>query len=72
MREKYEREEEILKQRLIDMSGGKSCRGSGVQVSRYIRKGTVDYGAIPELQGLDLEEYRKKPIEAWRITCQKE
>lgn len=72
LREKYEREEEILKQRLIEMSGGKSCRGGGVQVSRYLRKGPVDYGAVPQLQGCDLEEYRRKPLESWRITCQKE
>jgi putative phage-type endonuclease len=72
LREKYEREEENLKQRLIEMSGGKSCKGGGVQVSRYIRKGAVDYGSIDELQGLDLEKYRKKPIESWRITCTKE
>lgn len=72
LREKYEREEESLKQRLIEMAGNKSCRGGGVQVSRYVRKGNVEYGAIPELQGRDLEEFRKKPIESWRITCQKE
>ncbi len=70
LREKYEKEEEALKQRLIEMCGQKSCKGGGVQVSKYLRKGAVDYNAIPELQGRDLEEYRKKPIESWRITCQ--
>lgn len=70
LREKYEREEEVLKQRLIEMSGNQSCKGGGVQVSRYIRKGNIEYSIIPELQGRDLEEYRKKPIESWRITCQ--
>jgi predicted phage-related endonuclease len=69
LREKYEREEEALKQRLIEMSGNKSCKGGGVQISRYIRKGNIDYGSVPELHGLDLEQYRKKPTEAWRITC---
>jgi len=70
LRKKYEREEEILEKRIIEMSGGKSCKGGGVQVSRYIRKGNVDYTSIPELQGRDLEEFRKPPIESWRITCQ--
>jgi len=69
LREKYEKEEEVLKQRLIEMSGCKSCKGGGVQISRYIRKGNIDYAAVPELHGLDLEQYRKKPTEAWRITC---
>lgn len=70
LRKKYAREEEVLEKRLIEMSGGKSCKGGGVQVSRYIRKGNVDYTSIPELQGRDLEEFRKPPIESWRITCQ--
>lgn len=70
LREKYEREEDILKQRLIDLAGSKSCKGGGVQVSRYIRKGNIDYAVIPELQGRDLEIFRKKPLESWRITCQ--
>ena len=69
LREKYEKEEEVLKQRLIDQAGGKSVRGSGVQVTRYMRKGNVSYSDIPQLQGLDLDAYRKKPTESWRITC---
>jgi hypothetical protein len=69
LREKYEKEEEALKQRLIDQAGGKSVRGNGVQVTRYMRKGSVDYSSIDVLQGLDLDGYRKKPTESWRITC---
>ncbi len=69
LREKYEKEEEALKQRLIDQAGGKSVRGGGVQVTRYMRKGNVDYSSIDVLQGLDLDAYRKKPTESWRITC---
>jgi putative phage-type endonuclease len=69
MREKYEKEEEAFRQCLIDLSGGQSSEGGGIRLTRYIRKGAIDYGSVPELQGLDLEEYRKKPSEGWRITC---
>ena len=69
MREKYEREEEALRQRLIDLAGSKSAQGGGIQISRYIRKGSIDYGSVPQLHGLNLEEYRKKPTEGYKITC---
>jgi putative phage-type endonuclease len=36
--------------------------GNGLRVEYITRKGTVDYGAIPELKGVDLEQYRKKEI----------
>lgn len=69
LREKYEREEEALRQRLIDLAGSKSAQGGGIQISRYIRKGSIDYGSVPQLHGLNLEEYRKKPTEGYKITC---
>jgi len=33
-----------------------------------LRKGTVDYTKIPEIQGVDLEKYRKKAVSFWRIA----
>jgi len=39
------------------------CEGYGVKVSKVVRKGSVDYKSIPELKGVDLEQYRKKPSE---------
>lgn len=68
MRENWEKEEEQHRQRLIEMAQGKSCQGSGVRVSRYFRKGNVDYKSIEMLKDIDLEPYRKPPIESWRIT----
>ena len=52
---------------LIQMAGNLSAIGHGVRVSKIVRKGNVDYKAIPELIGVDLEAYRKKPIESWRL-----
>ena len=63
--------EEILvanKMKLIELAQGKSCIGGGICFSRTTRKGNVDYSAIPELQGVDLKQYRKNPITFYRIT----
>lgn len=59
--------EESLKQELILSSGGQSSMGSGIKLSKIPRKGSIDYSVIPQLQGLDLEPYRKKGIEYWKI-----
>lgn len=34
----------------------------------YTRKGAVDYASIPELKGVDLETYRKRPLTVWKIS----
>ena len=38
-----------------------------LKIQRIFRKGAVDYKAIPELQGVDLERYRKGDCEYTRI-----
>lgn len=35
----------------------------GVTISRVTRQGAIDYASIPELRGVNLENYRKKSIE---------
>lgn len=52
---------------LIQMAGKCSAVGHGVKASKIVRKGSVNYKSIPELIGVDLEEYRKNPIETWRL-----
>lgn len=42
--------------------------GSGVELIRTSRKGVVNYGAIPELEGVDLDRYRKQPLEVVKIN----
>jgi len=60
--------EEELRETLIALSGRKNVCGGGVKLARIIRKGSVDYKAIPQLQEVDLELYRGAPTESWRIT----
>lgn len=64
-----EKEEEELRKQLITLSGASNARGAGIALCQVQRKGTVDYAKIPQLKGLDLEQYRKAPSNSWRITC---
>ena len=47
-----------------------ACRtvGSGIELIRSERRGAVDYAKVPELRGVDLEPYRKPPVEVVRIN----
>lgn len=44
-----------------------STEGCGLKITRSERKGAVDYGKIPELKGVDIEQYRKKSSVIWSI-----
>lgn len=61
------KEEEELRKSLISLAGNCNVKGAGVKLSRLIRKGNVDYKAIPEIQDIDIDKYRKSPIETWRL-----
>lgn len=67
-----EKKKESIKRKLIDISKGKCMRGKGISVSNYVRKGNVQYSKIPELKGVDLDQYRANPIHSSRITLTKE
>lgn len=49
-----------LKKKVIEAAAGQRVRCHGVQVMPVTRKGNVDYAKIPQLQGVDLDAYRKK------------
>lgn len=68
VRKDAEQLEESLKKELILCSGGQSSMGAGIKLSKIPRKGAVDYSQIECLKGLDLEPYRKKGIEYWKIA----
>ena len=59
--------EETYRKELIRLSDGKNSIGGGVKATRFHRRGSIQYGKVPELLGVDLEPYRKPPIESWRI-----
>jgi putative phage-type endonuclease len=61
--------EEDLRKQLIFLSGESNSKGAGISLCQVQRKGNVDYANIPELKGVDLDKYRKRSINSWRITC---
>lgn len=48
-------------------SGARKLSGHGLQVIRAERKGSVQYDKIPELDGVDLDRYRKKSSVVYSI-----
>lgn len=63
-----EEKEKQYRNLLIKMAGENSAFGHGVKLTKIVRKGNVDYKAIPELKGINLDPYRKDPVESWRLS----
>lgn len=55
------------KQHLIEISRDYNSIGGGIKMQKITRKGNVQYSDIPELEDIDLEQYRKPPTEYWKI-----
>lgn len=62
-----ERQEKKLKDALLSACDKCNAKGNGLTIQKIVRKGNVDYSCIPELKTINLELYRKAPIESWRI-----
>jgi len=60
-------EQERLKKEVVSDANGRSCRGGGITLTRSFPKGRVDYTIIPELEGIDLDQYRKPSKEQWTL-----
>ena len=56
------------KSSLVELAKRPSESGFGVSVTRFWKQGSVDYKRVPELQGVNLEAYRKKGGFETRIT----
>jgi predicted phage-related endonuclease len=50
------------------MADGKSIYSGERKLTKYASKGAIDYSSIPQLNGVDLEPYRKSGKEAWRFS----
>jgi len=64
----YIEESEQLREKLISCANGQNIKGNALTLSRFMRRGNVDYKAIPALKGINLDDYRKSPSECWRIN----
>lgn len=47
-----------------------NTKGAGITVYQTERKGAVDYKKIPQLEGVDLEQYRKKSTMVWTVKVE--
>jgi putative phage-type endonuclease len=56
------------KGRLVALTSHSHEAGRGVTVTRYWKQGPIEYKKIPELNALDLEQYRGAPREETRVT----
>ena len=60
--------EKTYRDSLISLADNQCCQGNSVRLTKYISRGRVDYGAIPELRGVNMEQYRKPNTVAWRVS----
>ena len=56
---------------LIAQASHAKEQGGGVSVTRYWKMGLIDYKKVPELAGVDLEQYRGSEREETRVTVLK-
>jgi putative phage-type endonuclease len=61
-------EERYAREELEKLATARRTYGCGAEVLRGSRRGAIDYSRIPELRGVDLEPYRKQPVEVVRIN----
>lgn len=56
-------EEQYARDELQKLATARRTYGCGTEVLRSFRRGSIDYSRVPELRGIDLEPYRKRPVE---------
>lgn len=65
------RAEKEAREKLIAKMKHQNNICEGVKIQQIIRKGDVQYKMIPELEGVDLDKYRKDPTTYWKLTLPK-
>lgn len=65
---KAEQIEEETRKNLIHLTDGENSTGEGVTVSKFYRKGNIEYSKIPELKPVNLDLYRKEGNSIWRVN----
>ncbi len=67
-RKHFEDIEHELKLKLRELSYDKTTTSDLFIFEKITRPGNVDYSKITELSGVNLDLYRKKSIEMWKLT----
>lgn len=61
-------DEKLIMEQLKNLSNNSSARGDIFLFMKTMRKGSVNYKDIPQLNGVDLEKYRGKSVESWKLS----
>lgn len=59
---------ESARNSIVALAQHPKTAGAGVTVTRYWKQGSVDYKRIPELKGVDLDQWRGRAREEVRVT----
>lgn len=60
-----------IKTKIIGASTEKKYSVGKVQITRFTKKGSIQYNKIPEIQSLDLDQYRSPDTEQIKVTIKK-
>jgi len=61
---------DLATQQLKDLSQGVDSKGGGYVFACSLRKGPIQYKDIPQLKGVDLEQFRGQSVETWKLTME--
>lgn len=67
-RRELEQQEKFWSEMLKGLSKGESSEGGEFRFEKVVRAGLVNYKSIPELGGVDLDQYRGAQVESWKLT----
>lgn len=58
---------ESYRKKLLNICGDQNCTGDGIKVIKSVIRGRVAYENIPEIKGINLDQYRKSSTTSWKI-----
>lgn len=67
-RKLWEEKEAMALTELKEMTGDLNSFGGGYKYECSIRMGSIDYKAIPQLKGVNVDLYRKPTVAIWKLT----
>jgi hypothetical protein len=67
LRKKLEQRETQLMSELKKSAKEKEFDKNGYRFIKIIRRGSIEYTKVPELQSLNLEPYRKPDVSYWKL-----
>ena len=62
-----DRKVDEAKKALLELCAGRNTKGDGLIIYSSTKKGNVDYSKVPQLKGVDLDQYRKASTVTWTV-----